>query len=81
MTVAAILRRFENQRLAEFDAEIVILSTRKTLHMPTPELLQPIRLQKCGFEAMDSDAACRTCNVLVGEGRNTVVALLLKSEA
>ena len=69
------------QRLAEFDAEIVILGTGKTLRMPSPELLQPIRQQKCGFEAMDSDAACGTYNVLVGDGRNTVVALLLKSEA
>ena len=41
------------------------------------ELLRPlVRLQK-GLEVMDLPAACRTYNVLMGEGRKVAVGLLL----
>jgi uncharacterized protein len=30
---------------------------------------------------MDTQAACRTYNILAGEGRRVVVALLMESEA
>jgi len=35
-----------------------------------------VRLQK-GLEVMDLPAACRTYNVLMGEGRKVAVGLLL----
>ena len=62
--------------LAGFDAEIVILGTGRELHFPDIILLQPLIDQKCGYEIMDTSAACRTYNVLVGDGRKVVAALL-----
>ncbi|MBL0090947.1 MAG: hypothetical protein IPP50_00710 [Piscinibacter sp.] len=34
--------------------------------------------RRIGFEAMDTPAACRTYNVLLGEGRAVVAALLFE---
>lgn len=64
------------ERLASFDAEIVILGTGEALRMPPAELLQPLRDRRCGFEVMDTKAACRTFNVLVGDDRKVVAGLL-----
>ncbi len=63
--------------LASLDAEIILLGTGDRLRFPSPELLRPlVRLQK-GPEVMDLPAACRTYNVLMGEGRKVAVGLLL----
>lgn len=34
--------------------------------------------KRMGLETMDTPAACRTYNILAGEGRNVVAALLLE---
>jgi uncharacterized protein len=36
---------------------------------------------RIGLEAMDTQAACRTYNILAGEGRNVIVALLVEQTA
>ena len=65
------------ERLAALDAEIFLLGTGDRLRFPSPQLLQPlVRLQK-GLEIMDLAAACRTYNVLAGEGRKVAAGLLL----
>ena len=62
--------------LAALDSEIILLGTGDRLRFPRPELLQPlIRAQK-GLEVMDLQAACRTYNVLAGEGRKVAAALI-----
>ena len=35
-------------------------------------------LERIGLESMDTQAACRTYNILASEGRNVVAALLLE---
>ncbi len=60
-------------------AEIVIIGTGKKLRFPPPDALNPLREARIGFELMDTAAACRTYNVLLGEGRQ-VAALLLIGE-
>ncbi len=65
------------QHLAKFDAEIVIIGTGQKIRFPNSQLLEPLRQQKCGFEVMDSKAACRTYNVLVGDDRKVVAGILL----
>ena len=35
--------------------------------------------QRHGVETMDTAAACRTFNILTGEGRNVIAALILES--
>ncbi len=59
--------------------EIVIIGTGKKLRFPPPAALAPLREAHIGFEVMDTTAACRTYNVLLGEGRQ-VAALLLINE-
>jgi uncharacterized protein len=63
--------------LAGLDADIVLLGTGKRLRFPRPELLQPLIRAQRGLEVMDLAAACRTYNLLVGEGRRVAAGLLL----
>ncbi|WP_153108930.1 Mth938-like domain-containing protein [Propionivibrio limicola] len=62
--------------LVTLDAEIVILGTGNLLRFPPPELLQPFMKARKGLEIMDIQAACRTYNVLTGEGRNVAAGLI-----
>ena len=63
--------------LAALDAEIILLGTGAQLRFPRAELLQPLIKAQIGLEVMDSQAACRTYNVLAGEGRKVAAALIL----
>lgn len=63
--------------LAGLDAEIILLGTGSKLRFPRPELMRPLVQAQKGLEVMDLQAACRTYNILVGEGRKVVAGLLL----
>ena len=67
-------------QLAELDAEVVIFGSGLRNRFPPPAWLQPLMARRIGLETMDTQAACRTYNVLAGEGRNVVAALLLETE-
>ncbi len=62
--------------LADLESEILLLGTGKQLRFPRPELLQPLIGVNKGLEVMDLQAACRTFNVLAGEGRSVAAALI-----
>ena len=68
---------------ADFEAllahrpEIVLLGTGTMQRFPHPRLSAPLAAARVGFEVMDTRAACRTYNILLGEGRRVVAALLL----
>ncbi|MDE0310254.1 MAG: MTH938/NDUFAF3 family protein [Acidiferrobacterales bacterium] len=64
------------ERFARFDAEIVILGTGRELVFPDLKLLQPLIDQRCGYEIMNSRAACNTFNILIGDDRKVIAALL-----
>ena len=66
------------EQLAEFDAELIIFGSGKSIRFPQPAWLQPLMAKRMGLETMDTGAACRTYNILAGEGRRVVVALLLE---
>jgi len=57
--------------------EIVLLGTGARFAFPPPALLAPLRQAGIGVEVMDTRAACRTYNILLGEGRNVVAALVV----
>lgn len=65
-------------QLADFDAELVIFGSGKRIRFPQPAWLQPLMAKRIGLETMDTGAACRTYNILAGEGRRVVVALILE---
>ncbi len=64
------------ERIAALDPEIVIFGSGARLRFPKPALLKALMARRIGFETMDTPAACRTYNVLFGEGRSVVAALL-----
>ena len=57
--------------------EIVLLGTGASFTFPPGPLLTPLRQAGIGVEVMDTPAACRTYNILLGEGRNVVAALVV----
>ncbi len=67
--------------LAELDAEVVIFGSGQRNRFPPPAWLRPLMARRIGLETMDTQAACRTYNILAGEGRHVVAALLLEPKA
>lgn len=65
------------EALAAWAPELVIFGAGPRLRFPPPACLAPLMQRRIGFETMDTGAACRTYNVLVGEGRKVVAALLV----
>ena len=63
--------------IVELKPEIVLLGTGRAFTFPEPRLLAPLHNAGIGVEVMDTPAACRTYNILQGEGRNVVAALVL----
>jgi uncharacterized protein len=57
--------------------EIILLGTGIRQVFPARELYAAILARGIGFEVMDTGAACRTYNVLVGEDRRVAAALIL----
>ncbi|MBX9871822.1 MAG: Mth938-like domain-containing protein [Burkholderiaceae bacterium] len=65
--------------LADLRPELVLFGSGQRLRFPRPEWLRPLVEQGIGLETMDTAAACRTYNILAGEGRHVVAALLLET--
>jgi uncharacterized protein len=57
--------------------EVLLLGSGVRQVFPPHELLARLYAARVGFEVMDTGAACRTYNVLVGEGREVAAALLI----
>lgn len=68
------------ETLAETGAELVVFGSGQRLRFPKPQWLQALIRQGMGLEAMDSAAACRTYNILAGEGRHVVLALIIEAD-
>ena len=66
-------------QMAALKPELIIIGTGKRQRFPRPELLKTLIEAKIGFEVMDSQAACRTYNILVGEGRQVLLALIVEA--
>ena len=63
--------------LASMEPELVLLGVGERLRFPERALLQPLEQRGIGVEVMDTAAACRTYNLLKGDGRRVVAALLI----
>ncbi len=68
------------EALAALQPELVIFGSGARLRFAPPALLQSLMAARIGIETMDTLAACRTYNILAGEGRRVVAALLLGPE-
>lgn len=65
-------------QLAFLGAELIIFGSGARIRFPRPAWLQPLMARRTGVETMDTGAACRTYNILAGEGRHVVAALLIE---
>jgi len=63
--------------LLAYRPEIVLLGTGATQRFPHPRLSASLAAAHVGLEVMDTRAACRTYNILLGEGRRVVAAVVV----
>ena len=60
--------------------DVVILGTGARQRFVHPRLVASLSARRIGVECMDSQAACRTYNILMGEGRKVTLALIIESK-
>lgn len=65
------------QPLYKMALEVVLIGTGNRMALPGPMQLQALVDLGIGYELMDSAAACRTYNILAGEGRGVAAAIML----
>ena len=70
----------QTMRLGSEPPELVIFGCGARTRFPKPEWLKPLIQARIGLEAMDLGAACRTFNILSGEGRRVVFAVLIEAQ-
>lgn len=58
------------------EPDVVILGTGKRQRFVHPRLTSVLTDHRIGIECMDNQAACRTYNILMGEGRKVALALI-----
>jgi uncharacterized protein len=69
------------EQLLTFEPELVIFGSGARLRFVPPALHRTLIERRIGVETMDTVAACRTFNVLAGEGRAVTAALLIEPAA
>ena len=76
-------RRIEDLTRADLEPalalapEVLLIGTGPRQRLPDRSLLAELYATRVGFELMQTGAACRTYNVLLGEGRRVAAALIL----
>jgi uncharacterized protein len=58
--------------------DVVILGTGQKQRFVHPGLITSLTARRIGVESMDSQAACRTYNILMAEGRKVALALIIE---
>ncbi|HEY0847023.1 MAG TPA: Mth938-like domain-containing protein [Noviherbaspirillum sp.] len=61
--------------------DVVILGTGAKQKFVHPRLISQLTERRIGVECMDNQAACRTYNILMAEGRKVALALILGETA
>lgn len=77
---------FDDLTPAHFEAiaadkpDVVVLGTGERQRFVHPRLVASLAALRIGVESMDSHAACRTYNILMGEGRKVTLALIIEGK-
>jgi uncharacterized protein len=66
-------------QLAATQPELVIFGSGSKLRFAPPAFMRALMQKRIGIETMDTLAACRTYNILAGEGRQVIAALLIET--
>lgn len=64
--------------LEQLDVELIIFGSGHQLRFVPPAWMAGLMQRHIGLETMDTQAACRTYNILAGEGRKVAAALLVE---
>jgi len=86
---ATLIEPWRPRRMDEFTAEdlepaialspeVLLVGTGTRQVFPDAAVLAKLHAVRIGFEIMDTGAACRTYNVLLGEGRSVAAALMIE---
>ena len=67
-------------QLVATQPELVIFGSGTRLRFAPPAFMRALMQSRIGIETMDTLAACRTYNILAGEGRRVIAALLIETE-
>ncbi|NCT68432.1 MAG: hypothetical protein GXC76_12455 [Rhodanobacteraceae bacterium] len=65
------------EAIAALEPEVVLLGTGERQVFPPREAQVALLRRRIGVEVMTNAAACRTYNLLAGEGRRVVAAIML----
>ena len=77
------VRSFESLSARDFadleavEPDLVILGTGLRQRFVAPRLIDCLLSRRIGVECMDNQAACRTYNILMAEGRKVALALII----
>ena len=63
--------------LADLQPDVVLMGTGERQRFVHPSLTGALTSHGVGVECMDNKAACRTYNILMGEGRKVALALII----
>ena len=80
-------KRFEDLGARHFEEivalrpELVIFGSGNRLRFVPAAFLSGLMSSRIGIETMDTLAACRTYNILAGEGRHVIAALIIEPAA
>ncbi|MGR3913532.1 MAG: MTH938/NDUFAF3 family protein [Gammaproteobacteria bacterium] len=64
------------ERLAALCEEVLLLGAGRRAVFPHAAFTVPLMRARIGLEVMDTPAACRTYNILAGDGRKVTAALI-----
>ncbi len=73
----------ESEHFAQIEAQapdVVIFGTGQRQRFVHPRLIAGLTARRIGVECMDNQAACRTYNILMAEGRKVALALLFETD-
>lgn len=73
----AELEPYHMEILVDLAPEIVLLGSGADLRWPDTFVTAPLAAAGIGYEVMNTAAACRTYNILMGDGRRVAAALLM----
>jgi uncharacterized protein len=75
---AQTIRAEDLQQIPPLTPEVVLIGTGERQSFLHPRILAPLIDQRIGVECMGLAAACRTYNILMGEGRRVVGVFLFE---
>jgi uncharacterized protein len=72
------LKQSDLAQLFTENPEVLILGSGRHIQFPPQQLYAELAAKKIGLEVMDTEAACRTFNILLSEDRAVVAALYIE---